>query len=149
MALVRVTAEGAVAAPADRVYGYLADYRRHHPRILPPAFSDYQVERGGVGAGTVVGFRITTGGRSRAYRVEVAEPEPGRILAEADLDSSLLTVFTVTPEGDHCRVRITTAWQGAGGVGGFFERTFAPRVLRGLYAEELANLDRYAREQAA
>jgi hypothetical protein len=28
---------------------------------------------------------------------------------------------------------------------GFFERLFAPRVLRRLYAEELERLDRYAR----
>jgi hypothetical protein len=32
-----------------------------------------------------------------------------------------------------------------GGIGGFFERLFAPRVLRRLYAEELERLDRYAR----
>lgn len=34
---------------------------------------------------------------------------------------------------------------GAGGVGGLFERLFAPRVLRRLYAEELERLDCYAR----
>ena len=36
-----------VDAPADRVYLYLADMRDHHPRFLPPAFSDFQVESGG------------------------------------------------------------------------------------------------------
>jgi len=34
-------------------------------------------------------------------------------------------------------------------MGGFFERLFAPRVLRGFYADELARLDAYAREQQA
>jgi hypothetical protein len=38
-----------------------------------------------------------------------------------------------------------TRWQGAGGVGGVFERLFAPRVLRGIYSDELGRLDRYAR----
>ncbi len=46
-------------------------------------------------------------------------------------------------------MRIETQWNGAGGIGGFFERTFAPRVMRKMYADELAKLDRYAREQAA
>ena len=45
-----------------------------------------------------------------------------------------------------CQVRISTTWQGAGGVGGFFERLFAPRVLRRIYADELNRLDAYARE---
>ena len=141
-------AERRIAAPPDRVYGYIADFREHHHRFLPPAFSDFRVEEGGVGAGTIASFRITAGGRSRSYRTRVAEPEPGRVLTESDLDSSLVTTFTVTPEGDQSRVRIETAWQGAGGIGGFFERLFAPRVLRRLYADELERLDRYAREQA-
>jgi uncharacterized protein YndB with AHSA1/START domain len=148
MAEIRVMAERSIAAPAADVYRYIADYREHHPRFLPPAFSDFEVERGGVGAGTVVRFRVTVGGRSRIGRMQVTEPAPGRVLAESDTDSSLVTSFTVTPDGDHCRVRIATTWQGAGGIGGFFERLFAPRVLRRLYADELARLDRYAREQA-
>jgi hypothetical protein len=73
----------------------------------------------------------------------------GRVLTESDLESSLVTTFTVVPEGDNAsRVRIETVWQGAGGIGGFFERTFAPRVLRRLYAQELAKLDRHAQQAA-
>ena len=41
---------------------YLADMRDHHPRFLPPAFSDFQVESGGVGAGTVTRFKIRPAG---------------------------------------------------------------------------------------
>jgi hypothetical protein len=81
--------------------------------------------------------------------MQVAEPEPGRVLTESDMESSLVTTFTVDPEGDRSRVRIATTWEGAGGIGGFFERTFAPRVLRRLYADELERLNRYAREQAS
>jgi hypothetical protein len=33
-------------------------------------------------------------------------------------------------------------------VGGFFEGLFAPRVLRRIYADELARLDRHARDAA-
>lgn len=148
MATINVSAQRTIAAPAETVYGYLSDMREHHPKFLPPAFSDFEVERGGVGAGTVTRFKVTAGGRSREYRMEVSEPEPGRVLAESDMSSSLVTTFTVTPEDGACRVQIATTWEGAGGVGGFFERLFAPRVMRGIYADELERLDRYARERA-
>ena len=148
MAMIRGMAERQIAAPADRVYGYIADFRQHHPRFLPPAFSDFHVEQGGIGAGTVFSVRLTTGGRSRSYRMQVAEPESGRVLTETDMNSSLVTTFTVLPEGDQSRVRIETTWPGAGGIGGFFERLFAPRVLHRLYVDELERLDRYAREHA-
>jgi uncharacterized protein YndB with AHSA1/START domain len=148
MAKINVSAERAIGAPAETVYGYLADMSEHHPKFLPPAFSDFQVETGGVGAGTVTRFKVTAGGRTREYRMEVSEPEPGRVLQESDTGSSLVTKFTVTPEGDSSRVRIETTWDGAGGIGGFFERTFAPRVMRGIYDDELSRLDAYARQNA-
>jgi carbon monoxide dehydrogenase subunit G len=149
MATINVSAERSIDAPAATVYGYIADMREHHPRFLPPAFSDFQVESGGVGASTVTSFTLSAGRRTRAYRMQVAEPEPGRVLTESDTGSSLVTTWTVEPEGDRARVRISTSWEGAGGVGGFFERRFAPRVLKELYEDELERLNRYARERAA
>ena len=120
--------------------------REHHPRFLPPAFSDFQVESGGVGAGTVTRFKMTAGGRTREYRMKIAEPEPGRVLTESDMGSSAVTTFMVSPQGDTSLVKIPTAWDGATGIGGFFERMFAPRALRAIYADELKRLDAYARE---
>jgi uncharacterized protein YndB with AHSA1/START domain len=148
MAKINVSAERTISAPAETVYSYLADMREHHPKFLPPAFSAFTVESGGVGAGTVTRFKTTAGGRTREYRMEVSEPEPGRVLQENDTNSSLITTFTVTPAGDSSRVRIETSWDGAGGIGGFFERTFAPRVMRGIYDDELERLDAYARKNA-
>ena len=148
MGTINVSAERSIEAPADAVYGYLADMREHHPRFLPPAFSDFKVEAGGIGAGTITQFRITAGGRTREYRMQVAEPEPGRVLTESDTASSLVTTFTVRPDGAASSVTISTTWEGAGGVGGFFERLFAPRVMRALYADELERLNGYARERA-
>jgi uncharacterized protein YndB with AHSA1/START domain len=148
MSEIQVRAERRISAPADRVYRYIADFREHHQRWLPPAFSDFRIERGGVGAGTVTHFRVRAGGRTRNYHMQVDEPAPGRVLTETDLNSSLVTTFTVTPADGECRVQIETHWQGARGIGGFFERLFAPRALRRLYADELERLDRYAREQA-
>jgi uncharacterized protein YndB with AHSA1/START domain len=147
MAKIVVSAERVIDAPADAVYGYVADMRDHHPHYLPSAFSDFRVESGGVGAGTITRFKVTAGGRSREYRMRVDEPEPGRVLTESDTDSSLVTTTTVTPRDGASVVQISTSWNGAGGIGGFFERTFAPRAMRPIYADELDRLDAYAREQ--
>ena len=149
MGKITVVQEGAVGAPAALTYRLIAD-DEHHRHILPAGFSDFEVLEGGVGAGTLHRFKVTAGGRERQYVMRVDEPEPGRVISETDQNSSLVTTFTVSPAGeDACAVRIETTWNGAGGIGGFFERTFAPRVMRKMYAEELAKLDAYAREQAA
>src|SRR5690242_15116128 len=82
MAPIHVSAERVIGAPAEDVYGYIADHREHHPHFLPENFSDFEVEAGGVGAGTVTRFKVTAGGRTREYHMEVAEPEPGRVMTE-------------------------------------------------------------------
>jgi uncharacterized protein YndB with AHSA1/START domain len=146
MAKVAASAERTIDAPADEVYGYIADMHQH-PRFLPPAFSDFQVVEGGVGAGTVTQFKVTAGGRTREYRTRITEPEPGRTLVETDTRSSLITTFNVSPKDGKSLVRISSSWDGAGGIGGFFERTFAPRALRKLFLDELDRLNTYAREQ--
>jgi uncharacterized protein YndB with AHSA1/START domain len=146
MAKVEASAERTIDAPAAQVYGYLADMHQH-PRFLPPAFSDFKVEEGGVGAGTVTTFKVTAGGRTRSYRMRITEPEPGRTLVESDANSSLVTTFNVEPQGDKSLVRISTRWDGASGVGGFFERTFAPRAMHRMFLDELERLNVYALDQ--
>ena len=149
MAMIHVCAQRRVDASAETVYGYLADMREHHPRFLPPAFSDFEVESGGVGQGTITRFKLAAGGRTREYRMRVAEPEPGRVLTESEMNSSLVTTFTVTPQDAASRVQICTTWAGAAGIGGLVERLFAPRVMRGIYADELERLNAYVRQRAA
>jgi len=146
VARIVVSAEGTVEAPAETVYRYIADMREHHPRFLPPAFSDFRVESGGVGAGTITRYKLTAGGRTREYRTKIAEPAPGRVLTESDTGSSAVTTFTVSPQGTTSLVQISTGWDGVGGIGGLFERMFAPRVLRAIFTDELSRLDAYARE---
>jgi uncharacterized protein YndB with AHSA1/START domain len=143
MAKVVASAERSIDAPAEQVYSYLADMNLHQ-RFLPPAFSDFKIEQGGVGAGTVTSFKITAGGRTRSYRMQVSEPAPGRTLVETDTGSSLVTTYDVAPQGDRSVVGITTSWDGASGIGGFFERTFAPRALHRLFLDELDRLNTYA-----
>ena len=148
MAIVHAEAAGTVNAPPQQVYDFLRDYRTNHPSILPPnVFQNYLVELGGEGAGTVVRFDMHAGGRVRPMRMEVSEPQPGRRLEESDTRSSAVTTFDFAPEdnGAKTRLTITTEWQGAGGVGGFFERTFAPRALKGIYEDELHRIaERFA-----
>ena len=43
-------------------------------------------------------------------------------------------------EAGRSRVRTITTWNGASGIGGFFERTFAPKGLARIYNGVLANL---------
>lgn len=129
--------------PAE-VYAFLRDYRVSHPQILPvDVFHDFTVEEGGAGEGTVIRFRVTSPGRSRAFHMRVSEPEPGHVLEERDMDSSMVTRFTLTPVagGTKTQVHIHTQWEGSGGFGGFMERTFAPRYLQGVYTRELALLE--------
>jgi hypothetical protein len=147
MAKIVVSAERVVDAPAEAVYRYVADMREHHPHFLPPAFSDFQVESGGTGAGTITRFKVTAGGRTRDYRMQVDEPEPGRVLTESDTASSMVTTTTVTPKDGASLVQISTSWNGAGGIGGFFERRFAPKAMRAIYTDELERLNTYARAQ--
>lgn len=148
MVRLRVAETGLVGAPAELVYGLIADMKEHHARFLPPALKDLRVEQGGYGAGTR--YRVTGVflGGERELHMRVDEPEPGRVLTESHLDSPLVTTWTVEPVTDGTRVTIETVWPSAGGIGGLLERLLAPRAMARVYREELRLLDRYARAQA-
>jgi hypothetical protein len=148
MARIQAAASAAIDAPAGDVYAILADYPGGHHQILPKRyFTDLSVERGGTGAGTVVSTTIRTFGSSRTMRMEVSEPVPGRVLAERDLVSGAVTTFTVEPadDGRGSLVRIVTEWESPG-LRGQIEKLMAPPMLRRIYAEELQNLQRLARQ---
>jgi uncharacterized protein YndB with AHSA1/START domain len=144
--LIKVDLERTIPAPPERVHAILADYRQWRPRLLPANYRDYRVEEGGSGAGTVVSYRLRAARRTRGYTVEVAEPTPGASLIERDRDSSLVTTWLLAPtaSGTATDLRLSTAWEGGGGIGGFFERTFAPRGLRRIHGELLDRLRRAA-----
>jgi Polyketide cyclase / dehydrase and lipid transport len=142
MSQVVATAERVVHAPAERVRSALADYADTRPRILPEQFSDYVVQSGGRGAGTRVHWRFAaTSKRVREQVVEVTQPAEDT-LVETDTASSMVTVWTVeAADAGTSTVRVRTTWNGAGGIGGFFERTFAPKGLRRVYLDMLERLD--------
>ena len=142
MGEVTSTAERVIVAPVATVRAALADYEEVRPRIHTSQFSDYRVESGGHGAGTRARWKLAvTKKRVRECLVEVAEPTDGSIV-ERDANSSMVTTWRVEPvEAGGSRVRATTTWNGAGGIGGFFERTFAPKGLAWIYDGVLANLE--------
>ncbi len=144
-----ITASAKIAAPPARVYAILADYRSGHPSILPPAaFLGLEVEAGGVGDGTRILVRARKPGGVREMRMRVTEPEPGRVLAEEDVETGTRTTFTVEPcgTGDHCRVTLTTVWA-PGSVSGL-ERLLIPLVVPRVFREELRLLAAAARDGA-
>ncbi|MFJ8110649.1 SRPBCC family protein [Streptomyces sp. NPDC096132] len=144
MAQVEATTERVVAANPDKVFDTLADYSGTRANLLPEHFSEYEVREGGDGEGTLVHWKLqATSKRVRDCLLEVTEPTDGE-LVEKDRNSSMVTVWRVTPAGEgRSRVVVTTTWQGAGGIGGFFERTFAPKGLGRIYD---AILDKLAAE---
>jgi hypothetical protein len=149
MPLLHVSVERTVPASADAVYALLADYRDGHPRILPPAFSDLTVLRGGIGAGTEIRFALELAGRKHVVEARVDEPEPGRVLSETYPEKGAVTRFTVDPAGSRSRVQIETSWESSRGLAGLIERLIAPRLFRTLYAEELDLIERWAIDHAS
>lgn len=143
MAEVRASAERRVAAEPEAVFAFLSDYRDARRRILTANYGDYRVEEGGAGPGTVVAYHFSAGRRERDYRVRVERPDATALsLRERDELSSFTTTWTVEPADGASRVTVESHWQGGGGIGGFFERRFAPVGLGRVYGELLANLER-------
>lgn len=142
MAQVTSRTERTIDAPAARVREAVADYTGVRPRILTEHYRDYRVDAGGHGAGSRVHWMLqATSRRVRDQLVEISEPDGDRVV-ERDANSSMVTTWTVTAAGpDRSTVAVETTWKGAGGIGGFFERTFAPRGLARIHDGVLANLD--------
>ena len=138
MTTVTARASRMLDAPPERVLEFLRDYRDARPKILTDNYSAYRVEQRGHGQGTVIGYHFAAGGRERDYRVRVEEDGGG--LVERDQLSSFVSHWTVAPNGSGAEVTLESSWQGAGGIGGVFERTFAPMGLRRIYAHVLDKL---------
>ncbi|MFP1625153.1 SRPBCC family protein [Streptomyces sp. 5K101] len=141
MAQVEATTERIISADAETVLDALADYAGTRAKLLPEHFSEYEVREGGDGEGTLVHWKLqATSKRVRDCLLEVTEPTDGE-LVEKDRNSSMVTTWRVTPAGEgKSRAVVTTVWTGAGGIGGFFEKTFAPKGLGRIYDSVLDRL---------
>jgi hypothetical protein len=125
-------------------YDTIANYHTGHPRIVPKQISNIHVERGGIGAGTVITFDVTVLGRTTPFRAEVTEPEPGRVLVETNVQGNeSFTTFVVDP-GAHPNeavVTIRTEMTRQPGLAGAIEKLLSPRLLKPMYEEELRRLE--------
>lgn len=128
-----------INAEPDAVLAAVADYQTVRPKILSSHYRDYQVLEGGQGAGTVATWKLQAT-EKRVRDVKATVDVAGHAVIEKDANSSMVTNYTVAPAGPGASVTVKTSWQGAGGVKGFFEKTFAPLGLRKIQAEVLGNL---------
>ncbi|MFD8752660.1 SRPBCC family protein [Kitasatospora sp. NPDC059577] len=141
MGQVQATTERVYDAAPEQVYEALADYQVTRPKLLPAQYSEYEVRVGGTGAGTQVHWKLqATEKRVRDCLFTVSAPQPDQ-LVEKDANSSMVITWTVAAAGEGgTKVTVTATWQGATGIGGFFERTFAPKGLNRIHDQVLANL---------
>jgi carbon monoxide dehydrogenase subunit G len=139
MSQVSASSTVLVDAPPETVLAAIADYATVRPKILSPHYSNYQVLEGGRGAGTVASWKLQAT-KSRVRDVKASVDVAGHTVIEKDANSSMITNWTVAPAGPGSSVTVKTSWQGAGGIGGFFERTFAPLGLRKIHSQVLENL---------
>ena len=134
-----------IDAPAALIYQVIADYENHHAHILPEAyFEGLEVREGGCGAGTRIDVHALVYGSPQTMHMGVAEPQPGRVLTETDLDGGMRTTFTVEPLGEaRTAVTISTAWPPASGLQALFNRLMLSRYVRRMLAAELDQLASY------
>ena len=128
-----------VNAEPAKVLAAVADYEGVRPKILSPHYSEYKVLAGGQGRGTVAAWRLQAT-QSRSRQVQADVDVAGHTVIEKDANSSMVTNWTVAPAGPGSSVTVKTTWTGAGGIKGFFEKTFAPLGLRKIQDEVLVNL---------
>ena len=139
----QVSASSSIAVQADpqRALDAIADYETVRPGILSAHYRDYKVVEGGKGDGTVAEWTLQAT-EKRARNVHAVVSVSDSVVTERDSNSTLVTTWTVTPDGAGSQVTVTTEWNGAGGVKGIFEGIFAPLGLKKIQAEVLGNLQR-------
>jgi hypothetical protein len=128
-----------INAQPEATLAAVADYQNVRPKILSPQYREYQVLQGGQGAGTVAKWKLQAT-KSRVRDVQVNVDVAGHTVIEKDANSSMIINWTVAPAGPGSSVTVKTTWDGAGGVKGFFEKTFAPLGLKRIQGEVLENL---------
>ncbi len=149
MSQVTAVTDHHFAAPVAAVRSAIESYATVRPLILTDHYGGYEVLEGGTGSGTVISYTLqATKKRQRHVVADVSITDDGDVV-ERDRNSTLVTTWSVHAHGEIAHVSLTTTWQGAGGIGGFFERTFAPKGLGRIQAEVLAKLESVVGEEGA
>jgi hypothetical protein len=147
MNTIHAEASQIIDASPEEVYAVLRDYHVGHPAIVPKPYFEKVViiEGSGTGAGTVIDVYMNVMGQKIVYHETVTEPEPGRVLVEADEKAGLKTTFIVDPVDGGQRTHITIAsdWTRNPGIKGFMESLMNPSIGRRIFTKELAQLADY------
>ena len=148
MSQIHAEASAIIDARPEEIYAILSDYHEGHPAILPKAyFAELTVEKGGKGAGTIIRVGMNVMGVKRTYRMVVSEPEPGRVLVEADEEAGVVTTFTIDPSGNQSRVTISTNAKASPGLMGWLERLVNPPITRHIFKKQFRLLVDYVRSK--
>jgi hypothetical protein len=143
MSNLSAAADAHIDARPEVVLAILRDLDGHHRRILPPAFSDFEVLHGGQGDGTLSRFKFRLGGKTTEERTLTTETNPG-VIREQVLGRDMVTEFRVVGEGGGSRVSIATTWTARNAVVRVLERLVVKPMLRRVYVQELELLAGYA-----
>jgi hypothetical protein len=147
-----VESSALISARPEEIYAILSDYQNQHQAILPEKyFSKLEVEQGGTGAGTIIRTQVKVMGSTSNYHMKVDEPEPGRVITETDMDTGLVTTFTLKPTTDSQQTLVTIATdsEAKAGIAGFLEKLLSPPMMRNIYKKELTQLASYIKGKKA
>jgi hypothetical protein len=150
MSWIHAESARVIDARAEDIYAVMSDYQVGHPAILPRQyFTGLTVEQGGKGEGTLLRGSVKVAGTEYPFHLRVTEPEPGRVLAETDIDTGQVTKFIVEPlgGGEQTRVTIASDFPPSPGLMGLIERLTRPPVTRDIYQKELKQLADYVSSQ--
>lgn len=141
MAQVEATTERVVAADAEKVFDALADYSGTRAKLLPEQFSEYEVREGATArAPSSTGSSRPPASGSATASWRSASPPTASSSRRTATPRWSPPGGSPRPHEGKSRVVVTTVWNGAGGIGGFFEKTFAPKGLGRIYDAVLARL---------
>jgi hypothetical protein len=150
MSKIYASASRVINAKPEALYAVIADYKVGHPAILPkPYFTGLEVEKGGVGEGTLMRTKMKVFGREYEYHHLASEPEPGRVLVETDINTGQFSRFTVDPiSPTQTRVTIEAVTPASPGFAGVMEKLVQPIISRRIFKQELQNLAEYVTNKA-
>lgn len=141
MSRIKISESKLIPSEPEAIYPVIADYKNGHPHILPKYFSNLEVLEGGYGAGTRVKFRFKMYSTVKDNEAIVSEPVPGAVLAETDVNTGLVSSFTLIPAGkNQTLVTISTEFEASKGFVGLMEKWFSPMMLKKVYKQELQML---------
>ena len=145
MSTTQVEMSAQINQSASKIYQAIADYRRHHPQFLPKNyFKKLEIEEGGIGAGTIFKADMEVFGNKSSFHMRVSEPQSGRVIQETDLNSGLVTTFTIDPlNTNSATVTIASQWQRPSGLISWLDSAMRSLVMKRIYKEELALMDQY------